>query len=191
MEGTSVADSKGEWQIPAWVTEPSLANMNAALKASATVTDLFKLAASEDFKLSVSALKPDEQKVLRATYKEVQTALDGKVRLDTYDGQVVLIVGADWWHSDQYDADGVTLHIRAEREPDKLVKVLTSSAPVVRFAKRFANQLREVPSEAHPVRAFVQLVPVRDPARAKLGHKIWSIKSLPPARQASEGGVPF
>lgn len=170
-----------------WADKPTLANMTAALKAATTVTDLYKLAASEDFRLSVSALKADDQKALREVYKATQTDLDGKVRLDTFNGQVLLLVGVDWWHSDAFDNDGVTLHIRPERDPQRLAKALTSSAPVVRFC----NGLREVPTEQKPVRILVQLVPVRDPERAKKGHTIWSVKPLPPARELSEGGAPF
>ena len=173
---------------PEWMSKPTLANLQAALKATSTITDLFKLANDDTFKASVATLPPDSVKALRAVYHDHRTFVDGKVKLESFDGQVVNIVGIDWWHSDQYDADGVSLHIRSEREPEKKVKALTSSAPVVTFA----NRLRDVPTEAKPLRVMLSLVPVRDPERAARGQKIWSVKQMPPAREmGSDGNVPF
>ena len=173
---------------PAWMSgKPTLVNLTDALRASTTVTDLYKLANDDTFKDAVASLKPEEVKTLRDAYKTFQTSLDGKVKLDTFDGQVINLVGIDWWHSDAYDADGVSLHIRTEREPEKLTKALTSSAPVVTFC----NRLRELPSESKPLRVMLSLVPVRDPERAARGQKIWQVKQMPPARGQSDGSVPF
>ena len=174
--------------FPDWQVEPTLANLTTALKGTQTITELFKLANDDDFKEAVATLKPEDVKALRAVYKEMQTNLDGKVRLDTFDGQIVNIVGIDWWHSDQYQADGVSLHLRAERDPSKVVKTMTSSAPIVTFC----NRVKAPPSESAPLRVFLSLVPVRDPERAARGQKVWSIKALPAARpQGEDGNVPF
>lgn len=175
-------------QSAAWLTKPTLANLSGALRATSTITDLFKLANDDEFKASVARLPSEEVKQLRTVYNEHRTDVDGKVKLESFDGQVVNIVGIDWWHSDAYDNDGVSLHIRTEREPDKKVKALTSSAPVVTFA----NRLRDVPSEAKPLRVMLTLVPVRDPERAARGQKIWQVKQMPPAREhGADGNVPF
>jgi hypothetical protein len=172
----------------AWLLKPTLATLSAALRANKTITDLFKLANDDEFKLSVARIGSEDVKSLRLVYKEMQTSLDGKVRLETFDGQVVNIVGIDWWHSDAYDNDGVSLHIRSEREPDTKVKALTSSAPVVTFC----NRLRELPTESKPIRVMLSLQPVRDAERAARGQKIWSVKLMPPARgQGVDGSVPF
>jgi hypothetical protein len=170
------------------MTAPTLENMSVALRDSANITDLFKTANDDEFKAAVATLKQDDVKALRAVYNEARTRLDGKVRLDTFDGQVINLVGIDWWHSDAQDKDGVTLHIRSERKPDELYKCLTSSAPVVTFA----NRLRDLPSEAKPLRVVLTLIPVRDPKRAAEGQKIWQVKQMPPARgHDADGSVPF
>lgn len=184
-----VSDTPEAGKKPAaWLTNPTLANLSVALRGTSTITDLFKLANDDEFKASVARLAPEDVKTLRATYNDHRTNVDGKVKLESFDGQVVNIVGIDWWHSDAYDNDGVSLHIRTEREPDKKVKALTSSAPVVTFA----NRLRDVPSEAKPLRVMLTLVPVRDAERAARGQKIWQIKQMPPAREhGTDGNVPF
>jgi hypothetical protein len=162
--------------------------MSAALTASTTMTDLFKLANDDEFKLAVASLNEPDKKSLRATYQGLREKLDGKAKLDQFDGQVVNLVGIDWWHSDAYDNDGVSLHIRTESEPDKLYKALTSSAAVVTFC----NRLRELPTDAKPLRVILAKIPVRDAERAARGQMQWSVKQMPPARgQASDGGVPF
>jgi hypothetical protein len=187
-QGRVIRVTESKPSAPAWLTKPTIDNMSAALRATSTITDLFKLANDDEFKLSVARLTPDETKTLRTVYKEMQTSLDGKVKLESFDGQVVNIVGIDWWHSDTYDNDGVSLHIRSEREPDKKVKCLTSSAPVVTFA----NRLRDLPTEQKPLRVFLALAPVRDAERAAKGQKMWSIKAMPPARgHDGNGNVPF
>lgn len=157
------------------------------LREQNTVTDLFKLAASDEFKLAASGLEPADLKRLRDLYNETRADLDGKVKLDTFDGQVVNIVNVEWWHSDGFDADGVTLTIRPEREPDKKYRALTSSMAVVQFA----NSLKEVPTEKAPVRVMLQLVPVTDTKRAAQGHKKWSIKRLAHVQTRNEQGTPF
>lgn len=167
--------------------------MSKALEASPTLAELFKLANDPAFKDAVAGLSESDVKTLRTVYQARRDVLDVKVPLETFDGQVIRIVAIDWWHSDRFvdetkgqTGDGVTLHVR--QTPDKLVKCLTSSAPVLRFC----NRLQELPSESKPVRAFVELIPVRDPARAARGQKMWSIKQMPPERTVSrDGNVPF
>lgn len=174
--------------FPKWAVSPTFANMDAALRESSNMTDLFKLANDDEFKAAVATLSDSDKKSLRTTYGELRERLDGKVKLEQFDGQVVNLVGIDWWHSEAYDNDGVSLHIRTEREPEKLYKALTSSAAVVTFC----NRLRDLPSDRKPLRIVLSKVPVRDPARAALGQMQWSIKQMPPARgQSADGGVPF
>jgi hypothetical protein len=179
--------------FPKWAVTPTLANMREALIEAPSLSELFKLANDPDFQSAVATLNDADKASLRGLYSERRDALDVKVKLETFDGQVINVVGIDWWHSDRFvdeskgqTGDGVTLHVRTA--PDKLVKVLTSSSPVVRFC----NRLRDLPSEAKPVRVFVELVPVRDPARAARGQMMWSIKQMPPERKpTTDGNVPF
>jgi hypothetical protein len=173
--------------FPEWVVTPNLDTLTRALTSQTTMTELFKLANDDDFKAAVATLSDANVKALRASYNDMRTRLDGKVKLETYDGQVVNLVGIDWWHSDSYDNDGVSLHLRSEREPDKKVKCMTSSAPVVTFC----NRLRDLPSEQKPLRIVMSLVPVRDPERAAKGQKIWQVKQMPPARGQTDSNVPF
>jgi hypothetical protein len=171
-----------------WSVTPTLATLTGALQTSSTMTDLFKLANDDVFKDAVATLPESDKKVLRATYHDMREKLDGKAKLDAFDGQVVNLVGIDWWHSDTYDNDGVSLHIRVERDPEKLYKSLTSSAAIVTFC----NRLRELPTERKPLRVVINKIPVRDPERAARGQTQWQIKQMPPARgQSSDGNVPF
>lgn len=174
---------------PKWLTEkPSLANLSDALRACSNITDLFKLANDDTFKAAVATLKPDDVKTLRATYNDQRVTVDGKVKLEQFEGQVINVVGVSWWHSDAYDNDGVSLEIRTEREPDKKYKALTSSAPIVTFC----NRLRDLPSAQKPLRIMLTKVPVRDPERAARGQQMWSVKQMPPAREhGADGNVPF
>lgn len=173
---------------------PDAKNVDAAylrlseqLNACGTVTDLFRLASSDQFKADAARLTPEDLKSLRGVYHAKQTDLDGKVKLETFDGQIVQIVGVDWWHSDQYDLDGVSLHIRPEREPTRKYKALTSSAPVVTFI----NRLREIPTDKAPVRVLLALAPVTDPERAAKGQKRWTVKRLPMPTDTASDGSPF
>lgn len=181
--------------LPDWSVTPTLATLSDALRATTTITELFKLGSDDVFRDAVATLKAADQTSLRAVYNEMRTNLDGKVRLDQFDGQVVNIVGIDWWHSDRFTdesrgqtGDGVSLHLRTEREPDKTVKTMTSSAPIVNFC----NRIRVPPTVDRPLRVFLQLVPVRDPERAAKGQKMWSIKQMPAVRvPGADGNVPF
>lgn len=168
------------------ITTP-FSRLATQLRECSTVTDLFRLASSDEFKRDAGGLDANELKRLRDLYNDTRTNLDGKVKLDTFDGQVVNVINIEWWHSDGYDADGVTLTIRPEREPDKKYRALTSSMPVVQFA----NSLKEVPTEKAPVRVMLQLVPVTDRERAAKGHKKWQIKRLPNVQSRNDQGTPF
>lgn len=161
--------------------------LRGLLNDQGTVTDLYRLAASDDFKRNAGNLSATDLKTLRATYHERMQALDGKVKLEMFDGQVLHIVSVDWWHSDTFDNDGVTLHFRPESDLSKRYKGLTSSAPIVRFA----NMLKDVPTEHSPVRVLIALEPVRDADRAKQGQKRWTIKRLPMPNEQDTGGSPF
>ena len=166
-------------------SESNLSVLAKQLEGCKSVTDLFKLASSDDFKSAAQALNPGDVKQLRAVYHARQQELDGQVKMADLDGQTVNIVGIEWWQSDY--GDGVTLKFRTESEPDKLYKTRTSSAPVVTFTTR----IREVPSEAEPVRAFFQQVPVSDAKRAAEGQKKWTVRRLPPVVKNMTGGAPF
>lgn len=170
--------------------EPNLYDtLVGELRQQANITDLFRTASSEDFKVMSARLDTTDLKRLRDEYNSLRTALDGKVRLDTFDGIVVNVVGLEWWHSDGFDADGVTMHLRTETEPDKRYKVLTSSAPVVQFANSFKADA--LPSDQHPARVIFALVPVNDRARAAIGHKKWSVKRLSTPQTRTTDGTPF
>ena len=166
-------------------SETNLNVLAAQLDGCATVTDLFKLASSDAFRAGALNLTESDHKSLRGVYQARYQALDGAIKMEQLNGQTVNVVGIDWWQSDY--GDGVTFHVHPEREPDKLYKARTSSAPCVNFAQR----LRETPTEKEPVRALFQLVPVSDPQRAALGQMRWNIRRLPPLAARSEGGVPF
>lgn len=155
------------------------------LKSQSTVSDLFRLASSDAFKEAVYALPPADQDTLRQTYRECQISLDGKVKLDEYDDQILRVIEVFYWQTDRFldknpSGEGVTIAYHPESDLKLRRKSLTSSAPVVRFF----NNLREQPSEEAPIRVHVKLVPVRDPKRAAEGQRIWSIRRLPMAGQA-------
>jgi hypothetical protein len=179
--------------FPAWAVTPTLEAMTQALREPTAFAELFKLANDPEFQSAVATLSDADKKTLRGVFAERRDALDVKVKLDTFDGMVINLVGIDWWHSDRYvdeskgqTGDGVTLHVR--QDDGKIVKALTSSSPVVRFC----NRLRELPSENKPMRVFLELVPVRDPTRAARGQMMWSIKAMPPARASNNtDGAPF
>lgn len=179
--------------FPAWAVTPTLETMTTALREPVSFAELFKLANDPEFQAAVAILSEPDKKALRAVFSERRDALDVKVKLDTFDGQVINLVGIDWWHSDRFvdeskgqTGDGVTLHVR--QDDGKIVKCLTSSSPVVRFC----NRLRDLPSEHKPMRVFVELVPVRDPARAARGQMMWSIKPMPAVRVSTNtDGAPF
>lgn len=158
-----------------------------ALNACTTVTDLFKVASDDGFFTASHALPPEELAQLRDVYRARQTELDGKVKLETLAGQVLHLVNVDWWHSDAYDNDGVTLTVRPERNIEQKYKAMTSSAPIVRFCQRFAN---EPPTEKNYVRIIATLSPHRDPDKARQGYRIWSIKQLPRVSDVPSGS-PF
>lgn len=158
------------------------------LREQANITELFKVARTDEFVTEASKLPLEDLKRLRDLYNARRAELDGKVRLDTFNGQVVNIVAIEWWHSEGYDNDGVSLTMRPEREPDKTYRSLTSSLPIVQFARRLNPQ----PSEQDPVRAIFELVPVTDRKRASEGHKKWSVRRLPPVvKNTHDGGMPF
>ena len=164
--------------------------LKGQLRACKTVTDLFKLANSDDFKASAAKLNPNELRELRAEYRSMQTSLDGKVKLDMFDGQIVHIADIDYWKTDRFvdeargqTGDGVTLTIYPENDPDKRYRALTSSAIIVRFA---AN-VDVPPTRENPIRALLTLVPVKDPERAAKGQKMWKIKRLAPAHKPGDG----
>lgn len=173
-------------------TKPTYKSLSEHLKACQTVTDLFKLANSDAFRDASHALSAADLDTLREDYRAMQIQLDGRVKLDQFDGQIIQIVGVEWWHSDTYDqgatgGDGVTIFFRQENAPaPKRYKAATSSAPIVRFCNRFANV---VPSEQSPTRVQIKLIPVSDPERAAKGQRIWTIKMLPTPQAA--GPSPF
>lgn len=184
--------------------KPTYKSLNAQLQGCATISDLQKLATSDDYGLAARQLPADELEQLRDDYRERLKALDGRVRLDVFNGRIVRLVNVEWWHSDTYakpsseggtDGEGVTLFIQPEADFEhdgvkygagKRYKASTSSAPIVRFCNRYANA---VPSDAAPARVQLQQVPVSDPQRAAAGQKRWDIKQLP--MPTSGGGSPF
>jgi hypothetical protein len=172
--------------VPETQTKPALASLVEHLKACETVTDLFKLANSDAFKSQAHALAADDLKTLRDEYRTMQTTLDGKVKLAAFDGQTLRIVNVEWWHSETWDNEGVTLHFRPESDPTHKYKALTSSVVIVRFC----GKLADVPTEDAPIRVQIRLVPVRDPARAAKGQTIFSIKRLP-MPELTPSGSPF
>lgn len=172
--------------MPSKTEAPSLlSKLNAQLQECETVTELFKLANSEDFRKDAHTLEADELTSLRAAYRAAQQKLDGKIKLETFDGQVINVVDVDWWHSDQFNNDGVTIRFQPESDLGRTYKALTSSAPVVRFFDR----LGFVPTKENPIRVLVKLEPVSDPKRAAQGQRIWTIKRLPSATDRAE--LPF
>ena len=167
-------------------------SLMTALDAQTDMTAIFKLAVSDEFKVEASQLPPAELAALRDHYNARRAVLDNKVRLDTFNGQIVYVVGVETWHSDKSfsgNGDGVTLHVRREADMPKLYKCLTSSLPTVQFVKSLSGTL---PTEDAPVRAIFTLVPVSDAKRAADGQKKWSVKRLPtPNARTTDAGTPF
>lgn len=156
----------------------------ADLRACDSVTELFKLANSEEFQNDVSLLGDAEKTKLRAFYTERQSVLDNKVKLDEFDNKTVLLVDVEAWVSEY--GDGVTLHITPENS-DKVYKALSSSAAIVRFCKR----LNPLPTHEAPYRIHLAKVPVSNPTDAAKGFKRWTIKMLPMSDSARSSGAPF
>src|SRR5215471_1557660 len=176
---TLIVDIQTEGNHLRVATSERFEGLAQALREQTNVSDLFKLAGSDDFKLDAQKLTPPEIKELRSLYHTLQTQLDGKVKLEMFDGQVLLITDIQWWHSDDWDNDGVTIRFHPERDAEKTYKSLTSSARIVGFC----GKLRDVPSEQDPVRVVVNLQPVRDKERAAQGQKQWDIRQLPMPRK--------
>lgn len=159
-------------------------------------SDLFKLASSDDFRAASTTLPPAELAKLRALYVARKNDLDGKTKLDNFDGQVIVIQDIRFWHTDKtfgnpdFDGNGVTLTFIAETDPTHVHRSVTSSKLVYRFATDACNPLP--PSPASPVRVHIQLVPVRDAKRAAEGQKQWQFRLLPTAtRDNGADGSPF
>jgi hypothetical protein len=160
-----------------------LGGLIADLRATDNASDLFKLATSADFLAEVNVLNDADKASLRVFYTERQSILDNKVKLETFDGQTVLLVGVEAWVSDY--GDGVTLHIQPMNST-KVFKALSSSAAIVRFVRR----LNPLPSEEEPYRIALAKVPVSNPEDAARGYKRWTIKMLPMA-ETRVSGAPF
>lgn len=170
------------------MAEKSLYNKLAdEVGAQETVTDLFKLANSDGFKAQATQLSPDDLKALRQLYRERMKDLDGKVRLQDFVGQTLNLTDVEFWHSDTWNNDGVTLRFHLD-DSSRAYKALTSSASVVRFA----SGLDPLPSKDNPVRVLLDARPVSDEKRAAQGQKVFRIKRLAaPTRATGEDGAPF
>ncbi len=158
------------------------------LQHQETVTELFKLANSDDFKQAAHTLSPDDLKTLRNVYRACQAELDGKVKLADFVGQRLSVFDIGFWHSGAWDNDGVTLRFTVEGSTMKY-KALTSSAPVVRWA----SNLDTSPTPEAPVRIELSSRPVSDEKRAAQGQRIFSIRRLPALTPRTDGseGSPF
>lgn len=154
---------------------------------------LFKLAGHADFKAAASTLAPADLRRLRELYAARKNDLDGRAKLEEFDGQVINIVDIGFWHTDKFDnndGNGVTLTFIPELEPSRIVKSMTSSSIVYRFATNVCTPIP--PTATDSVRAHISLIPVRDPERAAKGQKQWQFRLLPtPTRNNGELGSPF
>lgn len=169
------------------VSDSKYQALASAIANQSTVTDLFRMVNSDEFKDAAHGLLADDLGSLRTIYRERMKELDGKVRLQDYAGNNLNVVDVEYWHSSQFDNDGVTLRFHLD-DSSRTYKALTSSAPVVRA---FSN-LDELPSDAHPMRIYLDMKPVRDEKRAAQGQKIFTVKRLPTGtRGDGSDGAPF
>lgn len=163
------------------------AQLAHAVGTQETVTDLFRMANSDEFKAATRSLSDADLKALRQIYRERMRELDGKIKLSDYVGQVLNVTDVDFWHSQQWGNDGVTIRFHLDNS-SQMFKGLTSSAPVVRFF----NDLDEMPTNAVPMRILLDQRPVRDAERAAAGQKVFTIKRMPtPTRGDGSDGAPF
>lgn len=157
--------------------------------------DLFKLASSDDFRAASTTLQPAELKQLRELYRSRKDDLDGKTRLNEFDGQIINITDVQFWHTDKFldknpSGNGVTLSYYPENEPERKCRSMTSSSIVYRFATSICSPMP--PTRSEPARAHIELVPVKDAKRAAEGQKQWQFRLLPTlARDNGLEGSPF
>lgn len=146
---------------------------------------LFKAARGDDFVTAALTMTIEDRKALRDLYAQLKVDVDGKLRLETFDKQIIRIVGVRFWHTDKTfgktDAtgEGVTLTYHPETDPQRTCRSLTSSSVVYRFARRQTDDGKAQPSEDDPIRAYIELVAVKDAARAAEGQRVWTIQRLP------------
>lgn len=157
---------------------------------------LFKIAATPDFKAAASTLPPAELKKLRELYVSRKDDLDGKTKLENFDGQIINITDIRFWHTDKtfgnpnFDGNGVTLTYSPESDPRRVCRSMTSSSIVYRFATKACTPTP--PTLSNPVRAHIELVPVKDEKRAAEGQKQWQFRLMPTlTRDNGEAGSPF
>lgn len=170
-----------------------LATLADALTNCADTAALFKLASAPDFGEAAKSLDAVDLKRLRELYKQRKADLDGKTRLDVFDGEIINVVDIQFWHTDKYqnnDGKGVTLTYFPESEPTRRCRSMTTSSIVYRFATSACNPRPPTPSD--PCRVMIDLVPVKDAERAAKGQKQWQFRILPtPTRDNGEEGSPF
>lgn len=167
-----------------------------ALSECADTTALFKLANHADFRAAAHTLSAAELKKLRELYVSRKNDLDGRTRLDEFDGQTIRITDIMFWRTDKtfgnpnFSGEGVTLTYSPETDLTRVCRSMTSSATVYRFATAACNPTP--PTRTDPVRAHIELVPVKDLKRAAEGQKQWQFRLLPSAtRDNGEEGSPF
>lgn len=161
-------------------------SLSAALQACEDTAALFKLANTDAFGNAAHQLAPDQLKTLRELYRRRKVDLDGKLKLEAFNGQIIRIVGCNFWHSDRFTkinpnatGDGVTLTYHPESQLERTCRSLTTSPVIFRFMRQQTSDGAKMPHEDRPIRALPELVPVRDAKRAAAGQRIWSIQRLP------------
>lgn len=169
---------------PAEVVKEVEDELTAILRGCTSVSELYRVTQDPDFIDEVAQLPDATRERLRRVYVERQAILDNKVKLEEFDGKTAMLVGVEGWTSDY--GTGVTLHLIPENS-ERIYKALSSSAAIVRFAQR----LNPLPTEQHPYRVSLALVPVSNPDNAAKGHKRWTIKMLPLSDTARSSGAPF
>lgn len=193
-QGPTVTDTEA---LPAPATEIAAGkryDVLASFLSGCTDTGaLFKVAGSPDFRAASATLAPAELKRLRELYVTRKNDLDGRTKLDEFDGQIISITDILFWHTDKYEnngGNGVTLTYTPESDPTRLCRSMTSSSLVYRFATSACDPAP--PTASDPVRVLIQLVPVRDPERAAKGQRQWQFRLMPTlTRDNGLEGSPF
>lgn len=158
----------------------------ADLNACDNVSELFKLANSEEFRNDISLLGDSEQAKLREVYVARNALLDNRVKLEEFDGQTVMLVDVESLGNTDY-GETVKLHIKPENS-EVVYKAISSSAAIVRFTQR----LKPLPTPQAPYRIHLAKVPVSNPVDAAKGFRRWTVKMLPYNTNAPRTtGAPF
>jgi hypothetical protein len=154
----------------------------ALLDKQKTNAEMRAVAIGPVFQKSVSTLTSVDVKQLQEIYAKRRDQLRGKLKMEQLDGVSVSVDDVDFWHSEQFGNDGVT--IKGKLPDGQRFQAMTGSAPVVRFYQKHWKPgvlLSVLHTKAeHP----------NEEQRAK-GFTLWKVKNLPIGVTSQFVDIPF